>query len=88
MNAERMEILRPYVTKRIQNLVGARLLDGQKFFRAGSRIREYSRREIKLVLLMVTIANPREALTADEREVLEGSMRQLCSRRLKQKSTK
>jgi len=59
-SASQLELLRPHITERIAGLVCGRLLDGIKFFRNGVIASEFTRREVKLALLLVKIANPDE----------------------------
>jgi len=71
-SASQLELLRPHITERIAGLVCGRLLDGIKFFRNGVIASEFTRREVKLALLLVKIANPDECLTIDEHHIIEG----------------
>lgn len=65
------EVLRPYITPRITDLVRGRLLEGVRFFDKRSLRSGYTRSEAKLALLLVKIANPAEALTSEEQRLLE-----------------
>ena len=69
------EVLKPYLTDRIISLVRSRLLEGLKFFRDDMLCPDYSRTEVKLVLLLVQIANPKEYLNANELAILERGKR-------------
>jgi hypothetical protein len=64
------EVLRPFITERVQALVRERLLDGKLFFKNHSLLPGYSRPEVKMALLLVRIANPSEQLNKDEEALL------------------
>ncbi|HWL51724.1 MAG TPA: hypothetical protein VNQ90_04775 [Chthoniobacteraceae bacterium] len=70
-SAAQYEVLQPYITDRVRELVRGRLLEGVKFFDKRALRSEYTRSEVKLVLLLVKIANPTEALTSEEQRLLE-----------------
>ncbi|MDD5348789.1 MAG: hypothetical protein PHQ12_01140 [Chthoniobacteraceae bacterium] len=70
------EVLQPFVTERIRELVRGRLLEGLKFF-DGHNIRPgFDRAEVKLALLLTKIGNPMECLSIDETSLLDSPMRQ------------
>jgi len=68
--AAELEILRPFITDRIQSLVRSRLLDGERFFENHVLRPCFIRPEVKLALLLVRIANPDEPLIVEEEKVL------------------
>lgn len=74
--SEQLEILRPFVTDRVRVLVRKRLLHGLKFFDAHTLRPQFKKADIKLALLIVRIANPKELLSKDELELIESGMRQ------------
>lgn len=75
MNASQLEILRPFITPKVKKIVKERLLHGLKFFEAGTIKKEFTRADIKLSLLLIRIANPKELLNLDEIQILEGAQR-------------
>lgn len=58
-------------------LVRGRLLLGLKFFDGTKRIETWTREQVKLALLIVRIANPKEDMTAKEVEIMEGGQRKV-----------
>lgn len=80
---DQLEILRPLVTDRVRVLVRKRLLHGLKFFDAHTLRPQFKKADVKLVLLLVRIANPKELLSKDEADLIESGMRQHISRQRK-----
>lgn len=77
MSNGQYESLRPFITDRVQGLVRERLLEGIKFFDGHTLRPEYTRAEVKLTILLVRIANPKELLSRDEADLIESGMRQM-----------
>lgn len=69
------EILRPFITDRVRELVRGRLLQGLKFFDTHTLRPEYARDEVKLALLLVRMANPREVFSKTELDLLDLPLR-------------
>lgn len=80
------EILRPFITDRVQELVRGRLLEGMKFFDGHTLRSEFTRAEAKLALLLVRMANPTELLNEDEAALLKAGMRQMQTDARKEQS--
>ena len=72
---DQYEVLRPFITGRVQKLVRGRLLKGLKFFDTNALRHGLKRDEVKLALLLVKIANPREFLTVNETALIEQGLR-------------
>jgi hypothetical protein len=64
-----LELLKPYITAEVQELVRYRLLEGGRFSVQRRLLPEYKASDVKLVLLLVRLANPAEQLD-DEEELL------------------
>lgn len=77
MSESALAILTPFYTDRIRGLVHDRLFCGLKFFEAGALRTGYQRGEVKLVLLLVRLANPRECLNESETALIDAPMRQV-----------
>lgn len=77
------EVLRPFITDRVSDLVRSRLLEGLKFFGTTALRPGFNRDEVKLALLLVRIANPDEVLTDAETKLLKAPLR--SSRQQKEK---
>jgi hypothetical protein len=75
--SDQLEILIRFSNDRVMELVRGRLLEGRKFFQNKAMLPEYSRSEVKLALLLVRLANPKETFTADEESVMDGRQRKL-----------
>ena len=73
------EVLQPFITERIRELVRGRLLEGVKFFDSGKIADGFTRSDVKLVLLLVLLANPKEYLSLEEIGILESRQRVLAS---------
>lgn len=69
------DALRPFITDRVEKLVRGRLLEGLKFFGTTALRSGFKRDEVKLALLLVKIANPKEFLTANETALIEQGLR-------------
>lgn len=72
MSAAQFEILRPFITDRIQTLLYGRLFGGMRLYDADNHRLEdgISEADAKLVILLVQIANPMETLNAGEKKLL------------------
>lgn len=75
MTGAQWEILRPFVDDATMALVRARLLGGLKFFADKTLLPMYTREQVKLVLLVVRIANPAEYFNESEVGVMESVAR-------------
>lgn len=76
MSDAQYAVLRPFITDRINDLVRGRLLQGVKFFGTTALRSGFDRSEVKLALLLVRIANPKEVLTKQESALIEMPLRQ------------
>ena len=81
------DVLCPFVTDRVLELVRCRLLEGSRFFEHHALKPEFSKSETKLALLLVRVANPKEYLNSDEINLLEGCTRQQQSSSLEPQSS-
>lgn len=70
------EVLRPFITERINALVRGRLFEGLKFFGTSALRPGFDRGEVKLALLLVRIAHEKEVFTKEEAALLASPMRQ------------
>lgn len=75
-----LEVLGPLVTDRVRELVRDRLLHGLKFFDGHTLRPQFKKADVKLALLLVRIANPKELLSKDEADLIESGMHQKCTR--------
>ena len=74
--SDQYQVLAPFINERILSLVKYRLFNGGRFFDKNTLREKYNRSDIKLVLLLVAIANPKEPLSVAEKTLLSGAMRQ------------
>lgn len=75
--SDRYEVLRPFITEKINALVRGRLFEGLLFFEANRfRSELCSRGEAKLALLLVRLAHEKEPFTDNEAELMVAKMRQ------------
>lgn len=76
MRSAAYQILRELATETTMELVKLRLLFGLKFFDNHCLKDSFARSEVKLVLLLVQLANPDEVFSADEKAILGARQQQ------------